>query len=201
MASCTMCTCAGQGRPARGGCLELVHGHVKAHAADVQGGTLPGLIQGHQRAQPAARGGGALTDLPADSREGRLLLPILDPGHDGEARIDAQRELLDTGADAPEAAPAKIYPGVCVKAVESPRLPLAQSEQVERWNTLSGESDAIASAGIRPDRLELEITESAVIDNTELSLASLTSIHAMGVRIAMDDFGTGYSSLVLLKRF
>ena len=49
-------------------------------------------------------------------------------------------------ADAPEAAAAKIYPGVCVKAVESPRLPLAQGEQLERWNALSGERDAIASA-------------------------------------------------------
>ena len=50
------------------------------------------------------------------------------------------------GADATEAAPNRIYPGVCVKAIESPQLPLAQSEQVERWNALSGERDAIASA-------------------------------------------------------
>ena len=50
------------------------------------------------------------------------------------------------GAGATEAAPNGIYPDICVEAIESPRLPLAQSEQVERWNALSGERDAIASA-------------------------------------------------------
>jgi hypothetical protein len=72
-------------------------------------------------------------------------------GAEPAKRKDLQQTLKSAtfataGADAPEAAPAKIYPGVCVKAVESPRLPLAQSEQMERWNALSGERDAIASA-------------------------------------------------------
>ena len=50
------------------------------------------------------------------------------------------------GADATEATPQRIYQGVFVKAIKSPRLPLAPSEQVERWSASSGESDAITSA-------------------------------------------------------
>jgi EAL domain-containing protein (putative c-di-GMP-specific phosphodiesterase class I)/DNA-binding CsgD family transcriptional regulator len=60
---------------------------------------------------------------------------------------------------------------------------------------------AIASAGIQPNRLELEITESAFMQNTSGNLATLKSLHDLGVRIAMDDFGTGYSSLSYLLSF
>jgi diguanylate cyclase (GGDEF)-like protein len=62
-------------------------------------------------------------------------------------------------------------------------------------------SRALARSGLPPQRLELEITESLLINNTEQVLASLKALHAMGVRIAMDDFGTGYSSLAYLWRF
>ena len=60
---------------------------------------------------------------------------------------------------------------------------------------------ALASTGLAPERLELEITESLFIDNVESTLASLHSLRALGVRVALDDFGTGYSSLSYLRSF
>ena len=49
--------------------------------------------------------------------------------------------------------------------------------------------------------LELEITESTVMQNAEVSLATMMTLKKMGIRISIDDFGTGYSSLSYLKRF
>lgn len=65
-------------------------------------------------------------------------------------------------------------------------------------NTVVG---AIASAGIKPNRLELELTESALVENTLANLDVLESLRDLGVRFVMDDFGTGYSSLSYLLRF
>jgi len=55
-------------------------------------------------------------------------------------------------------------------------------------------------SGIEPDCLELELTESAVMDDIQASIAILNDLRKMGVKISMDDFGTGYSSLSMLKR-
>jgi diguanylate cyclase (GGDEF)-like protein len=60
---------------------------------------------------------------------------------------------------------------------------------------------ALASSGLIPERLELEITESILLHDSEATLAILFQLRAMGVRIAMDDFGTGYSSLSYLQTF
>ncbi|MGY3441624.1 diguanylate cyclase (GGDEF)-like protein [Bradyrhizobium sp. USDA 4473] len=60
---------------------------------------------------------------------------------------------------------------------------------------------ALASAGISPDRLELEVTETAIIQDAEAVFAALSQLHDLGVRIALDDFGTGYSSLSFLQKF
>lgn len=55
--------------------------------------------------------------------------------------------------------------------------------------------------GLPPHRLEIEVTEGVMIDDTERALAALTALKAAGVRIALDDFGTGYSSLSYLQKF
>jgi EAL domain-containing protein (putative c-di-GMP-specific phosphodiesterase class I) len=60
---------------------------------------------------------------------------------------------------------------------------------------------ALATSGLAPGRLELEITESVLLHDSETTLAMLFQLRGMGVRIAMDDFGTGYSSLSYLQTF
>lgn len=60
---------------------------------------------------------------------------------------------------------------------------------------------ALAQSGLRPQQLELEVTESMLIDNTQTVGDQLTTLKALGVSIAMDDFGTGYSSLGYLWQF
>ena len=54
---------------------------------------------------------------------------------------------------------------------------------------------------MEPQRLELELTESVIIDDPDQALDMLTAIRQTGVRLALDDFGTGYSSLSYLRTF
>jgi diguanylate cyclase (GGDEF)-like protein len=62
-------------------------------------------------------------------------------------------------------------------------------------------ADALSASGLPPGRLELEITESVMLQDDDSVLNTLHALRALGVRIAMDDFGTGYSSLSYLRRF
>ncbi|SHL22186.1 sensor domain-containing protein [Phytopseudomonas punonensis] len=60
---------------------------------------------------------------------------------------------------------------------------------------------ALADSGLEPERLELEITESVLLENTEGNIETLKALKALGLNIALDDFGTGYSSLGYLRSF
>jgi diguanylate cyclase (GGDEF)-like protein/PAS domain S-box-containing protein len=59
--------------------------------------------------------------------------------------------------------------------------------------------DVLEAAGIAPGRLELELTESVLIDDMEMTIAKMTQLKQRGIRFSLDDFGTGYSSLYYLK--
>ncbi len=61
--------------------------------------------------------------------------------------------------------------------------------------------NALQETGLAPDRLELEITESLLLDSSQNVEATLLALRNLGVRISLDDFGTGYSSLSYLRRF
>jgi diguanylate cyclase (GGDEF)-like protein len=60
---------------------------------------------------------------------------------------------------------------------------------------------ALADSGLRPDRLELEMTETAVFSDREHALRTLREIKQLGVAVALDDYGVGYSSLDVLRSF
>ena len=62
-------------------------------------------------------------------------------------------------------------------------------------------ADALATSGLPPERLELEITEMVLLGDNEATLGTLFQLRDLGVRVAMDDFGTGYSSLSYLQTF
>ncbi|UFZ08486.1 EAL domain-containing protein [Bradyrhizobium ontarionense] len=68
-------------------------------------------------------------------------------------------------------------------------------------NVLSQVMDVLKQSGLPPSRLELEITETLVLEKSGQVLATLHALRALGVRISMDDFGTGYSSLSYLRSF
>jgi EAL domain-containing protein (putative c-di-GMP-specific phosphodiesterase class I) len=58
-----------------------------------------------------------------------------------------------------------------------------------------------AVGALRPERVELEITESALIADVESAVVGLQALRARGFHVALDDFGTGYSALAYLRRF
>jgi diguanylate cyclase (GGDEF)-like protein len=60
---------------------------------------------------------------------------------------------------------------------------------------------ALSASGLDPARLEIEITESALLKNSSVTIALLVRLHGLGLSIALDDFGTGYSSLSYLRSF
>ncbi len=73
--------------------------------------------------------------------------------------------------------------------------------QMRSTNLLPTIIHALAQSGVAAHRLELEITESVLMNDSEANIAVLHKLSALGVRIALDDFGTGYSSLNYLRSF
>jgi diguanylate cyclase (GGDEF)-like protein len=83
---------------------------------------------------------------------------------------------------------------VCVAVNLSPT-------QLSSKNLMPTVLNALASSRLPAHRLELEITEAVLMQNTEVTIRSLHALRSLGIRISMDDFGTGYSSLSYLRSF
>jgi EAL domain-containing protein (putative c-di-GMP-specific phosphodiesterase class I) len=73
--------------------------------------------------------------------------------------------------------------------------------QTKNKNLVALIRETLEQTGLPAHRLELEITETVLLQDTEAVMRMLHSLHDMGVRVSMDDFGTGYSSLSYLRRF
>jgi diguanylate cyclase (GGDEF)-like protein len=92
-------------------------------------------------------------------------------------------------------ADAMLWPGETKVAVNLSPI------QVMNQNLVTVVTSALAEAGLPASRLEIEITESVLMQNSETTLATLHRLRELGVSISMDDFGTGYSSLSYLRSF
>jgi diguanylate cyclase (GGDEF)-like protein len=84
--------------------------------------------------------------------------------------------------------------GICISVNLSPL-------QFSKGNLVSTVLSALASSGLPASRLELEITETVLLEKSERNIAILNQLRDLGVRISMDDFGTGYSSIGYLRSF
>ncbi len=85
-----------------------------------------------------------------------------------------------------------------------PAVPLSvnvSALQFKKESFVINVSEALRSSGLEGNMLEMELTETCLMDNVEYSLHILQNLKDIGIRIAIDDFGTGYSSLNYLKRF
>ena len=84
----------------------------------------------------------------------------------------------------------------------APTIAVNVSELQLRAGILSSHvRSALATSGLSPERLVLELTESQLLEDNQLVLQTLAGLRALGVKIAIDDFGTGYCSLAYLQRF
>lgn len=88
----------------------------------------------------------------------------------------------------------KAWPGQYVSINFSPR-------QFHRAEFVARLRSAVDAAGLAPDRVQVEITETALFEDLDRAAEVIAEIHALGFRVALDDFGTGYSSLFNLKNF
>jgi len=75
------------------------------------------------------------------------------------------------------------------------------STEFQRGNLVERIQQALAVTRLEPSRLELEITESVMLEDAVVALDIMRALKALGVRLSMDDFGTGYSSLSYLRSF
>jgi len=86
------------------------------------------------------------------------------------------------------------FPSICIAVNLS-------GYQVNQPNFISKVQTILERTGVDPKSLEMEITETVLMDNSDVALSNLRQLDEMGIRISIDDFGTGYSSLSYLKRF
>ena len=101
-----------------------------------------------------------------------------------QACLDAARWRDDLGDDAPQSMSVNLSP-----------------RQIQHPDVVTHVRQALDGAGLDPTALILEVTESVLLEDTDLVAATLGELKSLGVRLALDDFGTGYSSLSYLDRF
>ena len=85
-----------------------------------------------------------------------------------------------------------------------PKMPVSvniSSKQFQRLTIMKIIENALTESGLEPQYLKLEITESAIMEESEVTVRAMQKLNKMGLHFIMDDFGTGYSSLSYLKRF
>ena len=129
------------------------------------------------------------------------------PGHGTVGPGDFVAVLEDTGLIVPVGR--WVIAAACAQIAEwraSSIGPVAISVNVAGRQFIDGDlerdvTDALRAHGIEPHLLELELTESSLMANTESTINMLTHLRNLGVGIFIDDFGTGYSSLAYLRRF
>ena len=129
-------------------------------------------------------------------RMGELLLPkdFLSTAESTDLLIPLERWVLKEACmqtarwKLADGAPLTVNVNICPKHYTDPNL-------------IKEVRDALQQSGLAPQRLRLEITESALMNDTESVSKTLSEIRAMNVQLHMDDFGTGYSSLSYLNRF
>ena len=143
---------------------------------------------------------GAVVGVEALLRWRRPSAGLVPPGEFIEL-LESSQLIVPVGAWVIETACAQLR---AWDALGLPSLTMAvnvSAQQFKRVELGAHIERVLQSSGIAPDRLELEVTESLLMEDHEQSLAVLRRIAALGVRLAIDDFGTGYSSLAYLKRF
>lgn len=97
------------------------------------------------------------------------------------------QETLATG-DTPDAIPLSLCVNLSVRQLQDPQL-------------IANITAILAETGLPPQRLHLEITETAVMEEATATRGTFSALQELGVQLAIDDFGTGYSSMSYLKRF
>ncbi len=117
------------------------------------------------------------------AEETRLILPLSD-----WILREACRTFMQWYVESPEKAPQYI-------SVNLSRVQFSDPDLVPR--TMS----VLAALGMQPHQLQLEVTESQIMQHRRVALDTLAELRSLGVRLAMDDFGTGYSSLSCLQEF
>jgi diguanylate cyclase (GGDEF)-like protein/PAS domain S-box-containing protein len=83
----------------------------------------------------------------------------------------------------------------------SPQIAVnVSARQFQQYDVAQLVSDVTSEAQVSPESLEIELTESAIMNDAEASIVTVEKLKCLGVRVSIDDFGTGYSSLSYLKR-
>jgi diguanylate cyclase (GGDEF)-like protein len=163
----------------------LERGELELHYQPVislRGGTVAGL-EALMRWSHPDRGLLYPGSFMSAAEDSQLILPMGRWAMNDALRTAAAWQGLD-----PDGPPTRIAVNLSARQLTDPQLP-ADLEK------------AIHASGIEPVTVELEITETALLEETESPERSVQGLKEMGVRVVLDDFGTGFSSLGYLRRF